>query len=478
MSSSASPEGALPADPDADPGGALPHAEPALDNAAYGRGARILGVGIASTGLFTFAYLALASHALTKAEYGAVSTLWAVLFTAMSVAYRPVEQLLSRTVATARARGEGTPPLAQPLRLQAGFALAFLVLALALKGVLVERFGGSEALFWIFVAASVAYAASYFARGYVAGRQWFGLYGGLVLFESLARVLFPVAVLLGLLTGQTVVALGVLAAPLASLLVVPWAILGSERRAGRGAATAESGAGGGATAAAGDDGPADPAPAAGPPPRPAPGKAVAGGGFALAVAAVQLGEQVLVNAGIVLAGGTVAAAVVANVILISRAPLQLFQAIQTSLLPHLSALDATSGREAFAAAIRTTALAIAGFAAITALGLLLVGPFVMKLAFGADYAYDRLPLVIIAVGMGLHLVAGTLNQAALARGQSGWAAGAWLLAAGLFVAWLLAVPIGDEVLRTVVGYALAAGLLCLALWAVYRRPPRTSAAPA
>ena len=72
--------------------------------------------------------------------------------------------------------------------------------------------------------AGTAYAASYFARGYFAGHQWFALYGGLVLFESVSRFCFPLAVAIGLTSGQTAVALGILAAPFASLLVVPWAI--------------------------------------------------------------------------------------------------------------------------------------------------------------------------------------------------------------------------------------------------------------
>ena len=52
-----------------------------------------------------------------------------------------------------------------------------------------------------------------------------------------------------------------------------------------------------------------------------------------------------------------------NVLLIARAPLQLFQAIQTSLLPHLTGLEATAGHATFARAIRITVLAIAAFAA-------------------------------------------------------------------------------------------------------------------
>ena len=99
-----------------------------------------------------------------------------------------------------------------PLLVQAGFAAAFLVVALALRGPIEDAFD-SATLYWIFVGATLAYAASYFARGYLAGHQWFGLYGGLVLFESVSRFCFPVAVAVGLASGQTAVALGIVAAP-------------------------------------------------------------------------------------------------------------------------------------------------------------------------------------------------------------------------------------------------------------------------
>jgi O-antigen/teichoic acid export membrane protein len=157
------------------------------------------------------------------------------------------------------------------------------------------------------------------------------------------------------------------------------------------------------------------------------------------------------------------------VLLITRAPLQLFQAIQTSLLPHLAGLEATEGRAAFARAIRLTVLAIAAFAVAVALGLLAIGPFVMHHVFHYNYPYSRFGLALIGIGMGLHLSAGALNQAALARDQAGRAAALWLIAAALFVGWMLLDAIHDQVLRTEVGYAGAAGLLALALALLYRR---------
>jgi O-antigen/teichoic acid export membrane protein len=162
-----------------------------------------------------------------------------------------------------------------------------------------------------------------------------------------------------------------------------------------------------------------------------------------------------------------------NVLLIARAPLQLFQAIQTSLLPHLTGLEATEGHAAFARAVRVTVLAIAGFAAAVALGLLAIGPTVMRQLFGQDYAYGRVGLALIGVGMGLHLVSGALNQAALARDRARAATCCWLLAAAAFLAWMVTPAVGDQLLRTEIGYAGATALLALALAGLYRRggPP-------
>jgi O-antigen/teichoic acid export membrane protein len=413
----------------------------------YARGARILSVGIASTGLFTFAYFAVASHVLPSTAYGAISLLWSVLFVVISIIYRPVEQLLSRTIADRRARGmAGGHPLRVPLTVQGGFALTFLVVALALRGPIEDAFDGATTLYWVFVGATLAYAASYFARGYLAGHQWFGLYGGLVLFESVSRFCFPVAVAVGLASGQATVALGILAAPFASLVVVPWAL---RRHAGAAARDAGAERGGGATLTL-----------------------RAGAGFALSVAAIQLAEQALLNAAVLTVGATATTAlagIVFNALLITRAPLQLFQSIQTSLLPHLSGLEATEGRAAFHRAIRITVLAIAAFAGAVAVGLLLIGPPVMDVVFGSDASYGRIGLAVIALGMGFHLCAGTLNQAALARGRDRAAAGAWLLAAAVFVAWMLAPLVADQLLRAEVGYAGAAALLCALLAGLYAR---------
>ena len=439
----------------------------------YGRGARVLSLGIATTGLVTFAYFSVASHLLDDEEYKAVSLLWSLLFVTVSVIYRPIEQLLSRTIADRRARGlEHDHPLRTPLLIQGGFALAFAAVALALRGPIEDGlFDGAGALYWILVIAVLAYAASYFARGWLAGHQWFGLYGGLVFLEAGSRLLFALAVAVGIAEGQTAVALGMAAAPFVSLVVVPLAFSrrpgATERRCRDAQRTASAGTGAQRTTSAGTGTQRTPSAGTG-------DLGVARGGrFALAVLAIMLAEQTLLNAAVLTSDLTAEDAVVAgfvfNVLLIARAPLQLFQAVQGSLLPHLAGLEASAGREEANRAVRITVLAIAGFALSVAAGLLALGPWAMDLVFDDAATYGRWGLTLVALGMGFHLMAGTLNQAALARDRAGGAAAAWLLTALAFVGWLLAPVIDDELLRAEVGYLGAAALLCASLTILYRR---------
>jgi len=159
-----------------------------------------------------------------------------------------------------------------------------------------------------------------------------------------------------------------------------------------------------------------------------------------------------------------------NVMLIVRAPLQLFQAIQTSILPHLAGLEARESPEEFHRAIRVTILVIAAFAGAVALGLLAIGPAVMTALLGnKGYHYGRIGLAVVGLGMGFHLVSGTLNQAALARGRASLASVAWLAAAALFVLIVATPTISAQVTRVEVGYFTATLVLCGLLWSVYRR---------
>ncbi len=425
----------------------------AEERSGYGRGAAVLSAGIGATGLITFAYFSLASHALDPDEYGDITLLWSAVFVTVSVLYRPVEQLLSRTIADHDARGiEGTSHLRIAATIQLALGVLFAVVALALRDTIeTELLGGSSTLYWVLVVAVLAYAASYFARGFLAGHHRFELYGGLVFMEATSRLMFALAVTVGIASGQAAVALGIAAAPLVSLVVVPLAL-------GRHARTPE---------AVRDTAPSDDE-----------GEFTLskGAGFAVAVLVIMLAEQTFLNAGPLLVKATEAGAAGAalagftfNVLLIARAPLQLFQAIQTSILPHLTRLRAGGEHDPFKRSVHMTLLAIAGFAASVALVMAVAGPALMNLVFGDDGTYERGGLVIIAVGMGLYLAAATLNQAALARGHTVAASACWAASAAAFVAFLLFVEFDNRVLQVEIAYTTAAAVLGSALFVLFRR---------
>ena len=177
----------------------------------------------------------------------------------------------------------------------------FLIVALALRDQIQHgMFDGSAPLYWILVVGVLAYAGSYFARGWLAGHQRFALYGGLVFLESTSRFLFPLAVAIGIGSGQGVVGLGMAVAPFASLSVMPFAFRACALRDPGGVVASEA-------VAADAAGPArDP-----PTQLEETGTDLSlrhGAGFAVSVVGIMLSEQTLMNAGVLIvaakAGGS------------------------------------------------------------------------------------------------------------------------------------------------------------------------------
>ena len=186
---------------------ARPASEPSAREApasGYGRGARILSIGIATTGLVTFAYFSVASHVLDDVDYK--QHLAAVVGAVRDrVGHLPADRAaaVAHDRRPARARPRAGHPLRTPLLIQA-----------ASRSVPGRRAGAARAArgrrsstarrrstgSWS--RAVLFYAASYFARGWLAGHQWFGLYGGLVFMEACSRCLFALAVAVGIAQGR------------------------------------------------------------------------------------------------------------------------------------------------------------------------------------------------------------------------------------------------------------------------------------
>src|SRR5205823_5985276 len=251
------------------------------------------------TGLVTYAYFALASHTLSSHDYGQITLLWSTIFIVVSVLYRPVEQMLSRTISDRDVRGQaGHEHLRVAVTIQLTLGLVFLVAV-------------------------------------------------------------------GIFSGQSVVALGMVAAPLLSLSVVPWAVRRSLKSADPAAQDTDSHYVAELDAAS-----------AGEPSEEVEFTLSHGSGFAAAVLLIMISEQTFLNAGPLLvkategASGAAVAGFVFNALLIARAPLQLFQAIQTSILPSLSRMAVGGEDDPFRRSVRLTLSAVAVFGACVALGFL------------------------------------------------------------------------------------------------------------
>ena len=95
----------------------------------------------------------------------------------------------------------------------------------------------------------------------------------------------------------------------------------------------------------------------------------------------------------------------------------------------------------------------------------------MDVLFGGDFDYGRWRAgARRASAMGLHLAAGTLNQAALARGRAAAAAACWVVVAALLRGLAaLAGRSTTSCVRVEVGYFGAALVLSLLLAGLYRR---------
>ena len=422
--------------------------------ADYGKTASFLAVGVGLTGLITYAYFLIASHVLSKPDYGQITVLWSAVFITISTLYRPIEQLLSRHISERRVKGQS---MSEPMRvastIQFGLSLFFAVLALALRGPIQNGLlEGNETLYWVFFSSVLFYAASYFARGFLAGSQRFGLFVALILSESCFRTIFAVMVAIGILSGQSAVAIGITAAPALSLLVVPFAFA---RRAESRLTVRRLG---GRPEAedfllqvgrrlrrrrAGDHVQRTGVPQRRPADHPRPAGR-GGGGLHLQRPDARPGAAAALPVG-----------------LDQHPP----PPDQTPRQRRPRQRPANSDHT-----VRMVLLGIAAFTALVVVVVLIAGPKLMQIAFSNKFTYDREGLLLVSVGMGLYLASVTVNQACIAQGQVRRAAVRWIACAALFIGWNFVPLVSNEFRRVEFGFLLAAGVLFALLYYVYRRP--------
>jgi O-antigen/teichoic acid export membrane protein len=388
-------------------------------------GAIPVGIGLAISGVGTLAFLSIASHQLSPADYASLGVLWALLFAVGNGLMQPLELEVARAVSDRRARGIGAAPV---VRRAAIMGLSFtgvgVAIALVFSGWITDQlFEGDTVLFGYFLVGLLGFCIAHLVRGTLSSHGRFGAYGTLFAVEGAFRPLAAVA--LAVVGVAAVGPFGLVAAvgPYVGVLVAlrgqrhllqpgpeaPWSELSANL-----------------------------------------------GWLLLGIGSVAF----VLNSGTVavalLAGpdDKQAAGVFLNGLNIGRLPLFLFQAVLAALLPKLSHLVGRGAYEEFWVALRRLLVALAAFGLVATLGAAVLGPPVIEALFGSEEVLGPRDLALIAAFASLSMISGALSQALIAMNDHARMAVGSLLGAIVLVA---VISMGHDLyLRVELGLVVSA----------------------
>lgn len=351
-------------------------------------------------------------RAIGSADFAPVSVLWTTFFIVATVLLLPMEQYVTREVASGRK--------ALPHDLKPAFVMV-LIGALAGGGfvfvTLDDLFRGDPQYIAQIVLLVVGYALLVMGKGVLAGSRHFAGVGWILVIESAAR-LFAGVVAIQLFASAVSLGWAMVVGPVAVLALGWW-------RHDRG----------------NPDIPHSPA-----------------GGFLAGYAAGASSSQLL------LAGAPLAVAIMGGsdelisiiffTFTIYRAPLTLIFALQGRILPYLVGLADRSDEAQLKLIGR---LIMIGGVVLAGLGGLvgwLVGPQILRLLLGAEFEPTATVAMFAAAGIMAAAAAQLASQVLVAEGRTTKLAWAW--SGGLVVALVFLIALGDE-LGTRVAASFAAG---------------------
>jgi O-antigen/teichoic acid export membrane protein len=401
-------------------------------------GTAAVGVGLIVAGLSAYGFLFFADKALSKAEYSPLGALWSMVFLIGPGLFLPLEQEISRALAERRARHQGgLPVVRRAATIGAGLFLGVTVLLIVSARWTVEHPFDDQVLLLVGLALGLAGAmGGHITRGCLSGTGRFNGYSAYLGFDGFLRVLAAVVLLLvGVNTagpfGVAVGMAGIIAVPIALSVQRPDLEEGPE------ASFSEVGSALGMLLIA----------------------------SLCAFALMNIGPVIVK----LLASDAQAEAAgrFVNGVVIARIPLFLFQAVQASLLPKLSALAHSGHLGDFRSGLKRLLVAVAGLAVVGTIVGAVLGPFVVEIMFPtADLGARTMGL--LAAGAGLYMLAMACAQAVIALGGHGDQAIGW--AAGL-TALFVTVALGDDLfLRVELGLLVGSAVAMVVMgWMLIRR---------
>ncbi|SFW58067.1 Membrane protein involved in the export of O-antigen and teichoic acid [Amycolatopsis australiensis] len=369
---------------------------------------------------------------------------WGILM-GLGSALSPLEQELSRQSAVAALDGgrAGKPALRA---LTVGAVTAAVVAALTLVvPVLSDRlYAGNTGLGVIVLCGAVAFACQFAARGLLVGQQRIKPYSGLVVAEAAVRVLVLFGVFFAGLTGLTSFAIAAATGSFAWLLFVrPVSRLVDPHADGEGW-------------------------------RPVTGRILVLMTGAALTASVITGYPAMVS--LLAPGGSDAAVgVFFATLTVSRVPLLLLSPLQALAVPTVVRLSGTEdGRHRLRKLLAAGALGTVVVGVVGALAGWLIGPWLVKLLYGADFVAQGWWVAWMVWGAVVLTALQLMTAVLVARKQANKVLVTWAVVAVATAVVLLAAP-GDPVFKAVSGLAVAPTLgLAVVLVFVLRRPAAQS----
>lgn len=366
--------------------------------------------GLGILGLSAYGFLGLAGRSLGPAELAPLSVLWTLANAVGPGLFFPFEQEVARGVAHRRALGQGPRPLFGKATMLAGLIFAAVALiALVAAGPLSDwLFRGNSVLLVALVFAIGGLAGEHLTRGLFSGSGRFVRYGTQLGVDGALRLLGAVVLAVAATSTAVPYALLLAAAPILAVI----------------ATTAR--------------------PAALLPPGPPAVWSDVTTAIGMLIAGNLL-ANVVINAGPVAVeilagpGEQAAAGIFTAVLVLARIPLFAFAAIQAALLPGLARLAAVGDTSGFKRSLLKITAVVTVMALLGVGGGWLLGPQIVELLFGSEFATTAGEVALLAAASGSYMIAAMLAQASVAlRGYTlslvTWAAGS----AAFF--GLLAVP--------------------------------------
>ncbi|MEO2126067.1 MAG: hypothetical protein ABGX65_07695, partial [Acidimicrobiales bacterium] len=371
--------------------------------------------------------------------YSPVALLWALSFLLGIGFFLPLEQETARLVAGRVSRGQGIGPVVKSAaRLGASLALGLVAVSLlAGRWFTNEFFNGETLLFLGLILVVVGLGAAHLVKGTLAGLGRFNGYARYVMGEGLGRLLLVGAVL-GLATGSIgAYGLAIGLAPLVGILL----------------------------ATAGQRGILTPGPEAhmGDLSKALGSLLVASVATALVLNVSPLAVQILATPQQADEPGRFL-----NALLVARVPLFFFQAVQAALLPRLSTLASQNKFAELWHELKHLLLLVGALGIGAVAVMAVVGPQIVEVAFGAEFAVGRQDMVLLAVSSAGLMVVLSLTQALIACRAQGRMALAWV--AGVVAFPLTLLVAGDQLfLRVEIALVATVSVAAVVMFALLLR---------